>query len=140
MWPTVPVVCPGGFDFTGVEALRFGEFEALDAGDVEGHPAVAVRRVGHGFLRRWCRADARATKMSRSTERSPSGCGSSRIAAKGGEGSPGMAAERSPFIEFPPKTDVNPDVGLAVCLRRASECRPQRSVAGVRAHVHVQGR
>ena len=22
--PTVPVVCPGGFDFTGVEALRFG--------------------------------------------------------------------------------------------------------------------
>jgi hypothetical protein len=28
-----------------------------------------------------------------------------------------MAAERSPFIEFPPKTDVNPDVGLAVCLR-----------------------
>jgi len=40
-----------------------------------------------------------------------------------------MAAERSPFIEFPPKTDVNPDIGLAVCLRRASECRPQRSVA-----------
>jgi hypothetical protein len=24
-----------------------------------------------------------------------------------------MAAERSPFIEVPPKTDVNPDVGLA---------------------------
>jgi Resolvase, N terminal domain len=24
MWPTVPVVCPGGFDFTGVQALRFG--------------------------------------------------------------------------------------------------------------------
>jgi hypothetical protein len=45
MWPTVPVVCPGGFDFTGVEALRFGELEASDAGDVEGHPAVAVRRV-----------------------------------------------------------------------------------------------
>ena len=73
MWPTVPVVCPGGFDFTGVEALRFGEFEALDAGDVEGHPAVAVRRVGHGFLRRWCRADARATKTSRSTEDLPAG-------------------------------------------------------------------
>ena len=28
-----------------------------------------------------------------------------------------MAAERSPFIEVPPKTDVNPDVGLAVSLR-----------------------
>jgi hypothetical protein len=40
-----------------------------------------------------------------------------------------MAAERSPFIEFPPKADVNPDIGLAVWLRRASECRPQRSVA-----------
>jgi hypothetical protein len=24
-----------------------------------------------------------------------------------------MAAERSAFIEVPPKTDVNPDVGLA---------------------------
>jgi hypothetical protein len=29
-----------------------------------------------------------------------------------------MAAERSPTIEVPPKTDVNPDVGLAVSYVR----------------------
>ncbi len=39
-----------------------------------------------------------------------------------------MAAERSPFIEVPPKTDVNPDVGLAVCLRLGM----QTSVSGPR--------
>jgi hypothetical protein len=30
------------------------------------------------------------------------------IAAKGGKGSPGMAAEHSPFSEVPPKTDCQP--------------------------------
>ena len=47
-----------------------------------------------------------------------------------------MAAERSPFIEVPPKTDVNPDVGLAVFLRLGMQTsalgglnRPRRSAA-----------
>ena len=48
--------------------------------------------------------------------KSPSECGSSRVAAKSGEGSPGRAAESSPFSEVPPKTDCQPEVRLAVRL------------------------
>jgi hypothetical protein len=98
MWPTVPVVCPGGFDFTGVEALRFGEFEALDAGDVEGHPAVAVGRVGHGFFRRWCRADARATKMSRSTEDFPAGAEALESRPRAAKVTPGWLLSAAPSL------------------------------------------
>jgi hypothetical protein len=53
--------------------------------------------------------------------KTPSECGSSRIAAKGGEGSPGMAAGRSPFSEVPPKTDCQPEVGRAVRWCRARD-------------------
>ena len=67
--------------------------------------------------------------------RSPSECGSSTIAAKGGEGSPGMAAGRSPFSEVPPKTDCQPRhrPGRAACAARG--CRLQRPVLMSPMHV-----
>ena len=40
-----------------------------------------------------------------------------------------MAAEHSPLIEVPPKTDVNPDVGLAVLVDQRHlhlVCQPLR--------------